>query len=166
MAGGAELAREADACDESQRAVVFDARDGAVREVGERVHEDRSEEHREAPLPIAEHAPHDASDEHAGHLQIEQSTDGRVEVRRRNSELDEALLADHAEEDEVVDVDEIAECCHENRESDGARRRGLGGSCLRARGGRIGRGHAAWSHARVLAAAEEGARRGRVGARP
>jgi hypothetical protein len=76
----AELAREPDARDEAQRRVLVERGDQPVRDVREGVHDDAAEQHREAPAPVAEHAPDDPPDEHPQHLPIEQSREPRLDL--------------------------------------------------------------------------------------
>ena len=55
----------------------------------------------------------DAAEQHAGHLHVEQQHARREELVLRHADAPQARHADDAEEDEVVDVDEVAERGHE-----------------------------------------------------
>src|SRR5690606_23223570 len=69
----------------------------------------------------AEHAPEDAADQHAAHLHVEQQHAGAEQILLRDADAAQARDADDAEEDQVVDVDEVAERGHEDRHGDGPR---------------------------------------------
>ena len=81
----------------------------AFSEVRQRVHDDRAEQHGEAAALVAEHAPGDAAEQHAHHLHVQEQHALAEQVGLRHADVAQAPHADDAEEDEVVDVDEVPE---------------------------------------------------------
>jgi hypothetical protein len=113
----AELTGEADARDHAAHAVLLDRGHGAVREVRERVRDDRAEQHGQPAALVAENAPQDPADDQAAHLQLEQEQAlARQLVSGRVPELDQARIADRPEQDQVVDVDEVTEGGDDHRQ--------------------------------------------------
>jgi len=100
-----------------------------VQQVRRRVDEDRPEEHRETAALVAEHAPGDASEEHPQHLHIQQQDPGLQQARVRHTNRRQASHPDDRKENQVVDVDEVAERSNDHRQRDGsAIERGSGGA--------------------------------------
>ena len=114
----AQLACQPDAGDEAQPRVGLDRLHPRVGDVGGRVHEDRPEQHAQAALAVAEHAPQQAAEQHAGHLHVEQALARVQQVVTLHAETPQARDADDAEEEQVVDVDEVAERRDHHRQGD------------------------------------------------
>lgn len=92
----------------------------AVGDVGERVHQDGAEEHRETSAPVSERAPEHAPHKHADHLKVDQPHADAKHIRLSNTDALKAGCAHDAEEDQVVDVDEVAKCRNDDGEDNSA----------------------------------------------
>jgi hypothetical protein len=121
---GAQLPCETDAGEQPQHGVRRDIVDERVQDVRDRIHDDRPEQHRETASPVAEHAPGDPAQQHPCHLHVEQQQAFREQLIRGHANGRQALHADDAEQNEVVDVDEIAERGDQDRETNGAQGKG------------------------------------------
>ncbi len=111
-----QLACEPHATEEAAERIAVRIPDESVREVRERVKQDRAEHHGESALLVGEHSPNDSTHHHAGHLRVvdenallEESVAGVAESFERRS-------ANHAEEGDVEEVDEVAEARDDDRE--------------------------------------------------
>jgi hypothetical protein len=93
--------------------------DESIGQVGEGVEEDGPKKDGKAAAFVAQHPPKDATQEHAGHLTVDQENAFGEDAVARYPQGLQALDADDREEDEVVDVDEVAEGGDQDGESDG-----------------------------------------------
>ena len=116
---GAQLSREADARDETQRGVLRHRHHPGVEQVGNRIEHDGAEQHRQAAALVAEHAPHDPADQHPGHLHVQEHHAGRKNLVGRHADVTQAWHADDAEQDQIVDIDEVAERGDKNGQRQG-----------------------------------------------
>jgi hypothetical protein len=116
---GAEFAREADAGDEAQCRIRFDACRERVGEVRRRIQENGTEENRETSLLVAEDAPQNSPEEQARHLRVDEQDTFIEQLLFWNAEVFQALDAYDREEEEIVDVDEIPECRDHDGQDDG-----------------------------------------------
>jgi hypothetical protein len=86
----------------------------------ERVHRDRAEQHREPAALVAQHTPQDAAEQQPTHLHVEQVDPLILEVLCSDAEVRDAAGADHREQDQVVDVDEVPQRGNDHGQSHGA----------------------------------------------
>ena len=119
-----QLAREAEAGDHAQDLKLPDTGDEAIQQRRGGIDDDRSEQRRQPAPAIRDHAPHETANQHADHLQTKQVPESCGNVRIDHSERFQAAFADHADQHDVVDVDEVAE----GRDDDGQREQAPGGA--------------------------------------
>ena len=92
--------------------------DRRVGDVGGRVHDDRPEQHAQASPAVAEHAPQQPAEQHAGHLHVEEALARTQQVVTLHAETSQARDANDAEQKQIVDVDEVAERRDHHRQGD------------------------------------------------
>lgn len=122
--GGDELANEGDACAElasqtnagnepSQR-ILIDSVHKAICDIGNGIQNNGSEEDAKPTLLIAHHAPKYATNEEAVHLDADDEFTFGVDEGIGKAKATEALDANDAEQQQVVNIYKIAQCCYEH----------------------------------------------------
>jgi hypothetical protein len=105
----AEFAGQPHPGQKAQHRVLLHVDHEGVGEIGQRVERDGRQQ-REAPThAIPHHAPEEAADQHADHLQVEQRHTPVGVVLAGDAELSQRAHAHHAEDDDVVQIHKVTE---------------------------------------------------------
>ena len=121
-----EFTRQAEARDETPDRVGRNRGDDRVGEIGDAVQHDRSVQRRAPPTPVAEPAPDEPADHETQQLRVLQQRAHLDRVASR-PQVAYARHPHHGEEQQVEDVDEIAQRDEQERPADAAQRMELGG---------------------------------------
>ena len=114
----AELSREPEASDEPARSIRVDGAHEGVGQVGHGVQEDAPEEDRPPPGAISVEAEEHPAQHQPRVLPVEDRQPRRQLLRRGDSELPQARHAHHRVEQDVEDVDEVAQRGHGDGQDD------------------------------------------------
>ena len=105
----AQFTRQPEAGNEPPHSVGFDGMNKAVGKIGRRIKQDGTEEQRHAAHAVAEDAKEDPAGQHAEHLEVQEQD---AVIHQRLAGKAQALEAGNAqdgEQDQVIDIHEIAE---------------------------------------------------------
>jgi hypothetical protein len=111
-----QFARQAESGNHAQHLELSYVGDKGVEQRGAGIDDDRTEQRRQPAPAIGDHAPGETANQHPDHLQTEQVGEGCCERLLGYAERQQAVATDHADQHDVVDVDEIAERGDDNRE--------------------------------------------------
>ena len=105
----AEFARKSDTGDETPDGVSLDGMDKAVRDVRHGIKQNGTEKQDHAAQTVAENPENDSADEHSGHLPVQQENALFQNPAGGNAQILQARAAHDAEQNQIVNIHEIAE---------------------------------------------------------
>ena len=105
----AQLSGQTETGDKANRRIAGHIGDEGIGDIGDGIQEDRTEKHFEPAFFIAQDAPENTSGEHANHLAIKEKNFVGLMPCSSKPKSFKAFLLDDVEENEIVDIDEIAQ---------------------------------------------------------